>query len=238
MKTVVIVQSNYIPWKGYFDLINSADCFVIYDDVQYTKRDWRNRNRIKTASGCIWLTIPVSVKGQFNQKIQDVKVRDSAWVDTHWKSLQQNYSRAPFFEMYNDDLCRAYSECKSLELLSEINAKLMRKVCEFIAIRTQFYRSDQFDAVGDATERLVSICAQLEAERYLTGPAACSYIDEERFAAEGVTVEYFDYSDYPEYQQLYGPFVHEVSILDLLFCVGPEVQNFMKSFSGVKKRRR
>ncbi len=229
-KTVVISQSNYIPWKGYFDLINSADDFVVYDEVQYTRRDWRNRNRIKTADGASWLTVPVLSKGKFSQRIDEVEIEGESWREHHWKQLIHAYSQAKCFGEFREPVGTLYESAAGR--LSDMNECFLRGLSELLEIRTRFHRSTDFPAREpfERTGRLVEICRTLGATEYLTGPAARAYLDEPRFAAAGIAVTYFDYSGYPEYRQLHGTFVHELSILDLLFNEGTAARRFMKSF--------
>jgi hypothetical protein len=228
-KTVAIVQSNYVPWKGYFDLINSVDEFILLDDVQYTRRDWRNRNRIKTPQGVRWLTIPVEVKGKYQQNICDVHISDARWREDHWQTLRHCYVRAPYFAMYKDQLEALYRNCGE-KLLSRINYRFLVTLCEMLGITPCLTWSSQYEAPPGKTDRIVSLCQKAKATAYLSGPAAKSYLDEAQLAAAGITIQWMDYSGYPEYHQLFPPFVHEVSILDLLLNEGPEASRYMKSF--------
>jgi hypothetical protein len=228
-KSVAIVQSNYIPWKGYFDLINMVDEFVLYDDMQYTRRDWRNRNYIKTPRGLEWLTIPVDVKGKYLQKIRETRVNEPYWAKTHWKTIVQNYGSAPHFARYREvfeDLYLGSSE----DMLSRINFRFIEAVCSILGIRTKLSWSMDYELVEGTTERLVGLCKSTGASHYLSGPAAKGYLEEGLLAAEGIGVSYMDYSGYPPYSQLYGEFQHGVTILDLLFNAGPEAPRYMKSF--------
>ena len=227
MKKIVITQSNYIPWKGYFDSIAMADDFVIYDDMQYTRRDWRNRNIIKTLGGNKWLTIPVEVKGKFFQKINETKISDANWNKQHWNIIKQHYSKAPKFHVYKDFFEDLYLNSFSSNL-TEINFKFIKAICEILEINTRFHFSSDFILEDDRTERLVSICKSLEATDYFSGPAAKVYMDEEVFHKANVKLNYFDYSNYPEYKQLNAPFEHGVSILDLLFNEGENAREFLK----------
>jgi len=228
-KTVAIVQSSYIPWKGYFDLINFADEFTLYDDRQYTRRDWRNRNRIKTRQGVRWLTVPVEVKGRYLQRIDETNVSDPAWAETHWRTLVHTYAAAPFFDRYRDRLEQTYLGLQDRSL-SRINRRLLETTCELLGIETKLSWSTDYDAHGEKTDRLVDLCTQMGATRYLTGPAARDYLEEARFAEAGIAVSWMDYSGYPEYPQLYPPFEHAVTVLDLLFHTGPDAPRYMKSF--------
>lgn len=228
-RTVGILQSNYIPWKGYFDLIHMADEFILFDDAQYTRNDWRNRNRIKTAHGVKWLTIPALIRGRFGQKICETEISDARWGEKHWKSLCQNYSRAPHFARYRDVFEPLYLE--NLEvLLSKVNYAFIRAVCGILGIRTRFTWSTDYPLLEGKTERLVDLCRQVGANRYVSGPAAREYMEEERFREAGYELEYISYEGYPEYPQLFPPFEHTVSILDLLFNCGPDAPRYLKTF--------
>jgi hypothetical protein len=229
-RTAVIVQSSYIPWKGYFDLINAADAFTVYDDVQYTRRDWRNRNKIKTRTGVQWLTIPVETKGNYDKPIRDIRVSDPAWPRRHFESIRHNYVRAPYFAQYESFLADLYLSPMPV-YLTEINVRFVSAVCALLGITTSITISDLGDSVSGRNERLISLCHRVGAQRYLSGPAAREYLDEDLFAGQGIKVVYADYSDYPEYPQRFPPFDHHVSIIDLILNVGPDAPRFMKSFA-------
>lgn len=226
MKKVAILQSNYIPWKGYFDLISSVDEFIIYDDAQYTKNDWRNRNQIKTPQGLLWLTVPVKVKGRFGQSIRVSEVDGSRWQSAHWKAIVASYKRARFFSELSAIVEPLYSE-KYLTV-TELNLAFIRKICNYLGIETSISYSWDYQLVGDKTERLVSLCNQAGASEYVSGPSARSYISPSLFADSKIKLSWFNYDDYPEYPQLWGGFLHHVSILDLLFNCGPKSNDFMR----------
>jgi WbqC-like protein family len=228
-KTIAVVQSNYIPWRGYFDLINSVDEFILYDDVQYTIRDWRNRNIIKTSRGPLWLTIPVQVKGKYLQKIKDTRISDPTWGRKHWASIMHSYSRAKYFPMHKELLEELYLRSEE-KLLSQINYRFIVAICQMLGIRTTISWSMDYNLIGDKTERLVHLCQQTDATAYLSGPAAKAYLNEDLFRSEGIAVSYMDYSGYPEYRQLYPPFEPRVSIIDLILNEGPSATRYMKSF--------
>lgn len=227
MKKIAILQSNYIPWKGYFDMIAAVDEFIIYDEVQFTKNDWRNRNKIKTSNGVQWLSIPVRQE-KLEQKISETKVVDSRWADKHWKTIKQNYSRAEGFAEYAPVIVDAYQQAAKLELLSDINMLFIRTICQLANIKTSISQSTNYTIAGDRVARLVSLCQQSSASVYLSGPAAKSYLDEEMMLKAGITVEWMDYSGYHEYTQLYPPFVHGVSMVDLLLNTGKSFSSYMK----------
>lgn len=229
MKSVFISQSNYIPWRGYFDAINSVDEFIVLDDVQYTKRDWRNRNKIKTASGELWLTIPIEVKNKFHQKITEAKISDPAWANRHWKTLVTNYAAAPYFKDYAPLFQALYLE-KQYTCLTEVNYAFLKLICSILNISTKINFSSEYpsNALGK-TDRLLSICKQVGATDYYSGPSAKNYLDEGMFEAENIHVHYFDFTKYKSYSQLNGKFMNEVSILDLIFNEGPFAKLYFNS---------
>lgn len=230
MKRIAILQSNYIPWKGYFDILGSVDEFVVYDEVQYTKNDWRNRNVIKASKGPLWLTIPVRHTGRFGQTIDSTEVSDPRWTKKHWQTLVTYYSKAPYFGSVGEVLEETYRQCQGEKYLSAVNLRFIRVVAALLGITTPIVSSRDIPGGGDRNERLLDICLSAGADSYLSGPAARGYLDEAKFSGAGVTVNWMDYSGYPEYPQLHGaPFIHEVSVLDLLLCVGPEqARHFMR----------
>lgn len=225
-KTVAIVQSNYVPWKGYFDLMRRADELVLYDDVQYTRRDWRNRNRFKSPQGVQWLTIPVQVKGRYSQRIDETLVSDPAWARRHWSTLRSWYRRAPCFKRYEPVLEDLYMARRDLAL-SAINRRFLEGLRDLLGIDTPLSSSSEYATCGYKTERLLGICKAAGASTYLSGPAARAYLEEESFHAEGIAVEWMSYEGYPEYPQLHGPFEHGVSVIDLLLSVGEEAPRYM-----------
>jgi len=233
MKKVAISQSNYIPWRGYFDLINSVDEFILYDDMQYTRRDWRNRNKIKTSQGPKWLTVPVQVKGKFDQKIKDTLLDGHAWQQNHFKTLQQYYKNARYF----DDILALLTPLYCDEIytsLSDLNFKFLTSICRYLNINTKITHSMDYVLVEGKTERLLSICQQSGASKYISGPAAKNYMDTALFAANNIAVTWFDHSGYVNYPQLWGGFVSQVSILDLLFNCGPTSINYLSKSNQAK----
>jgi len=227
MKKVGILQSNYIPWKGYFDLIAAVDEFILYDDMQYTRRDWRNRNQIKTPQGVQWLTIPVKVKGRYNQTIRETEIDGSEWAASHWKSLALNYRKAPYFDDVAAFLEPIYLGGRH-DFLSPLNRELTESICRYLGIATPITNSWDYHLVDGQTERLADLCTQARATEYISGPAAKHYIDERLFRDRGIELTWFDYSGYPEYPQLWGAFTHFVSIVDLLFNCGVDAPRYMK----------
>ena len=225
MKKVAIVQSSYIPWKGYFDLLNSVDEFILYDEVQFTKNDWRNRNKIKTPKGLEWISIPV---GQdIRRRIRDVELQDRRWQEKHWKTLETNYRRASHFAEVASVFEPLYLQ-RSHSHLSALNREFIEVICRYLGISTKITNCWDYDLIEGKTDRLAFLAAQAGANEYVSGPSAKNYIDERAFALRGVKLTWFDYAGYPEYPQLWGEFAHEVTILDLLFNCGRDAPRYMR----------
>jgi len=222
---VAINQSNYIPWKGYFDLIASVDEFILYDDVQFTKNDWRNRNKLKTSSGSAWLTIPVF--HSLSDRIRDVKVSQRNWNVKHWKTIEQHYAKAAAFRQTRDFLGGLYADaCQAY--ISEINRTFIQAINGFLGIDTRVTLSSDYDYHGDKAERVVSLCKAAGAGIYISGPAARAYLTDDMFTREGIELRWADYSNYPEYPQMHPPFEHGVSVLDLILNTGSDAASYMK----------
>lgn len=227
MRKVAILQSNYIPWKGYFDMIAAVDEFILYDDMQYTRRDWRNRNQIKTQQGAQWLTVPTLVKGKYHQKIRETEINGADWAAGHWKSLVQNYTRAPHFAEIASWLEPLYLE-ETFTHISHLNRRFIEAICTYLGIKTVITNSWDYTLLDGKTERLADLCLQAGCNEYISGPAAKDYVDEKIFADMGVKLTWFDYVGYPEYPQLWGDFTHGVTILDLLFNCGKDAPRYMR----------
>ena len=225
---VVILQPSYIPWRGYFDQIRRAELFIFYDDVQYDKHGWRNRNQIKTAQGKQWLTIPVHSQGVTDGiVIKDVRIDWSKrWAKNHLKALTFAYNKAPCFKEYLPLLESFYSrrdECLA-DFTIETTISLSR---ELGITSTRFLRSSELLGItGVKTERLIQILKQVGATHYISGPSARDYIEQEKFDEAGISLEYIEYN-YPEYSQLYPPFDSYVTVLDLLFMTGKEATKYL-----------
>ncbi|WP_288254588.1 WbqC family protein [uncultured Hydrogenophaga sp.] len=227
MKRVAIVQSNYIPWKGYFDMIAAVDEFILYDDMQYTRRDWRNRNQIKTPQGLQWLTVPVKVKGKYHQTIRETEIDGCGWRQDHWKALAQNYRRASHFDEVAAWLEPLY-QGPAQEWLSALNRHFIETICHYLEIPTRITNSWDYRLDDGKSERLASLCLQAGGSVYISGPAAKDYLDPTVFEALGMSVGWFDYSGYTEYPQLWGEFVHGVTVLDVLFNCGRDARRHLR----------
>lgn len=225
MSRVAISQSNYIPWKGYFDLIHDVDLFVFYDDVQYTVRDWRNRNTIKTPDSLFWLSVPVGINR--NRLINEVVISNNDWQRVHWKTIGQYYKKAEYFGRYKDFFEEIYLRYK-WESLSKLNQFLVEHIAkEYLQIKTKFANSTEFSRSGEKQAAICSLLESIGASSYVSGPSAKAYIEAEDFQKSGIDLIWKDYSGYPEYHQFYPPFRHDVSILDLLFHAGPDAPYYI-----------
>jgi hypothetical protein len=221
---VVILQPSYIPWRGFFDLIQTADLFIFYDDVQYDKRGWRNRNRIKTSTGPIWLSIPVFNRGAQTEHIPINQIKivwDRPWNQEHWNSIRLAYGKSPYFSQYAGLVEEFYN--KKPEMLADFTIETTISLAHTIGIdHTRFMRSSEIAGVeGTKTDRLISILQKVGATHYFSGPSARDYIENEKFVAAGIKLDYMEY-DYPEYPQLHPPYDPQVSILDTLFMMGED----------------
>ena len=227
-RRAAILQSCYIPWKGYFDIIAMVDVFVIYDDVRYSKNHWHNRNLIKTQHGLKWLTVPVSPAQDGIHSIDSMRIA-RPFAPRHWRSIAQSYAKARFFKQYSEKLEHCFRLAGNLDTLSAVNILFLKSLCEELGIGTQILSSRDLKAEGTTTERLAKICAEVGANRYLSGPSAAAYIDKSEFAKAGVELEWMNYASYPHYSQLHGPFAHGVTVLDLILNEGPRARSFLKS---------
>jgi hypothetical protein len=228
LKRIAILQSNYIPWKGYFDIVNSVDEFIFYDDLQYTKNDWRNRNLIKTEKGPKWLTIPCGIN--LNRMICEVRLRDDMWQRKHWEQICKYYCKTKYWDLYKDFFEEIYLNRK-WSYLSELNQMLIKRIGqEILGIKTLFRDSREFNLINKKGDRVLELVKKADATSYFSGPSAKNYLSEKIFKEAGIPIVWMDYSDYPEYEQLFPPFDHRVSIIDLIFNEGPDSRNYMKSF--------
>jgi len=222
---VGIIQSNFLPWRGYFDFIREVDLFILEDDLQYTKGDWRNRNKIKTPRGSEWITVPVNYK-KTEQLIEETSIDYSTpWAKKMLNRIRESYRTAPFFEPFFSELSELL--LKPSASISELNVSLIHWVCQHLEIKTPLAFSHEYHPSGTKTERVISILRQVGAGIYLSGPAGKDYIVPGLFQTAGIQLEYKEYN-YPEYEQLYPPFDPAVSVLDLLFMKGVEALNYLE----------
>ena len=214
---MAISQSNYIPWAGYFGLIAQSDVFVFLDNVQFTSRDWRSRNRIKTTNGLKWLTIPVG--DSRNRLIYDVKLPKNEWRRSHKSSIIQAYKGSENFE-FGLELTNRIYDGPTIESLSDFNQNLIKYIAiEILGIKCKFLDSREVVHSGNGSDLILSICRSLSATKYISGPSAASYLKVKDFSLNGIEVAFADYSKMKKYRQLHGDFLPNVSILDMMFNV-------------------
>lgn len=230
---VGVIQSNYIPWRGYFDFIASVDLFVIYDDIQYTKGGWRNRNRLRVnAGGCRWMTIPIPDR-KLSQLINATMASTTVnWRKEHMNQFVANYAKAPHFELTRTLYERCLSEPSAN--LSIINTHAIHVICAYLGIKTPIVRSEALNLLGSKTDRLIDLLVKVKATSYLSGPSAESYLDKNLFLKNGIALEYKNYN-YPDYKQVHGGFEPAVTVLDLIANLGNRSMDFMKSTDSDKR---
>lgn len=232
MFSAIITQPNYIPWKGYFSNMRNVDYLVIYDDVQYTKRDWRNRNYLITPQGPSLLSIPVITKGRFNQKINETIISDKKWFLNHWKFIENNYKKTKFFKKYSEQFYFLYHNINT-EIISEINLIFIKKIIELLKLDIKILKSSDLNINGDRNTKLINICKFLNCNKYYSGPAAKNYIDEKLFLENNIQINYYNYNNFKEYKQNWNGFDHKVSILDMFFNLGEDTINFFNETQSV-----
>jgi hypothetical protein len=228
---VGIIQSNYIPWRGYFDFIDSVDLFIIYDDVQYpVGRSWRNRNQIKTEYGLKWLTVPIRSEFRLKKMIDQVEIGQSnkPWQETHHHLLNDALKRTLFFK----EVVALWEEGISHNdtTISQLNIRLIKLLCHYLQIDTPLILSRDYAVTGAKTERLINLLKKVGATVYLSGPSAKGYLDENLFRENNISLEYKTY-EYKPYPQLWGDFVGNVTVLDLIANTGPEARQFIRSLT-------
>ena len=223
---VTILQPSYLPWLGFFEQMHRSDQFVLYDDVQFTRRDWRNRNRIRVQEGSVWLTVPVIQKNKYEQSLLETKIDNStSWKRKHLKSIRCHYSKTPFFDLYFPWCEKTFN--REWNFLLDLSLETIQYLKEELKINTPLLRSSELGESGNKSERLISICKQLGATQYLSGESARNYISEKDFSDQGIGLEYQNYQ-HPEYPQRYEGFVPFLSTIDLLFNCGDKSMGFLK----------
>lgn len=227
-RVALITQSNYLPWRGYFGLIRQADVLVLFDTAQFTKRDWRNRNRIRVNGEPHWLTIPVKAGGSQSSAINEIQVEDSGWVESHINKIDQAYSKFP----YRSDLAfilDAIDLLKEVEYLSQVNSFLLSRVMDKLDIQTEIVRASDFQHSGNASEKLATLAKAVQATQYLTAPAAMNYLDHAPFDLHSIDIQYANYSRLPLDQPGKVP-GGEYSIIDLIARVGLDETRSLAKF--------
>jgi len=208
-------------------MIAAVDEFILYDDMQYTKRDWRNRNQIKTPQGTQWISVPVNVKGKFHQKIRDAEIDGTGWAQEHWSTIMMNYRKSKHFDEIAEWLAPLYLETHHSHI-SHMNRLFIESICSYLKIGTKISNSWDYGLIEGKSERLADLCKKAGGTEYISGPSAKNYIDDDVFKHYEIKLQWFDYAGYREYPQLWGEFTHGVTILDLLFNCGSESRSYMK----------
>ena len=223
-----VTQSNYLPWRGYFDLIRKCDHVIFLDDVQYTRRDWRNRNRIKTPNGPKWISVPVNTKGRFaNMRVCEAVISEPGWKAQHLASIQNAYRTAPHFESVIGKLETWFSNLGSESNLSAVNRSLIENIADYFGLDCRFSWSwdhiplQDLDQMG-SSQRLLELCQKICARAYISGPAAKAYLDQDMFVEAEMGVEWMDYASLPSYPQINGSFESSVSIVDYMMMQGSQ----------------
>lgn len=236
MTRVAVLQSNYLPWRGYFDLISKCDVLVVYDSCQYTVNDWRNRNRLKGPNGPLWITVPVLTKGRTGQLIRGAEVADQRWVRSHQQSMRSALGRAPFWGWLESMLEVAWERALGTVLLHEVNLAMFDAIFHALSLTPTVV--DDVDLIAgldgglSASARVAEVVARVGGSSYLTGPAGLDYLDAEDFRSRGIVLETIDYSTLRPYPQLFGEWMDQTSVVDLLANVGPGASDWLTSELG------
>jgi hypothetical protein len=227
VKTVVVLQSNYVPWRGYFSLLAAAQECVIYDSCQYTKNDWRNRNRVLLADGRRWLTIPVETAGRFGQSIYEVGISDPEWSNRHLTIIKQALGDAPQFATLEKSLFPVFERCSKMSKLHDVNVELLRTCAALAGIATRITLDSEYRLADESpTARVAELVEQAGGSRYVTGPAGLNYLDLAEFEARGIRVDVIDYGSLKPYAQLHSGFEPGVTVLDYFANVTPDDYDF------------
>lgn len=217
---VGILQPGYLPWLGFFEQVYRSDVFVLYDDVQFDKNSWRNRNRIKTPDGPLWLTVPVSHRGHTSQTLLETRIAENnRWSRKHFTTLKTYYGKAPYWHRYSEGLAKIYE--RKWAFLVDLDIALTTYLLGELGITTPILRSSELGIAGEKTDRLIAICNALEADVFYEGAAGRAYIETEKFDRAGISLEFQDYQ-HPVYPQLYGAFIPYLSVIDLMCNCGEE----------------
>jgi hypothetical protein len=221
---ISILQSNYVPWVGFFHLIASSDAVVVLDSVQFTKNDWRNRNRIVGPNGPFWLTIPIRRPAKLSTPIDQITVAGHEWSQNHLKSIVASLKKRPYWKQHEASILTAYESVGKMGLLTDINVTFMRTLMKQMSIETPLVSDRSLGSLPiDPNSRLITLCHRLGANTYLTGPAGMNYLKLRDFQRHGLNIQIFQYSAYGPYEQTCSNFTREVSVLDFLANNSPNV---------------
>lgn len=230
MKTIAIMQPSFLPWLGYFHLIDMVDEFVFLDNVQFDKRSWQQRNQIKTSSGAQWLTVPVETKGRADQKIIDVRIAyngDKSPLHKIVQTIEQNYASAKYYSSHGVKILEILE--REHKLLHQLNISLIKKICDILGIPIKFKYASELKSTGSKERLLINICKEISADKYISPIGSKAYLDKtELFKNEGIILEYMTY-EHPIYYQKYGKFLPYMSIIDLICNEGHNSMNIVNN---------
>ncbi|MGC2057276.1 MAG: WbqC family protein [Candidatus Sulfotelmatobacter sp.] len=229
---VAISQPSYLPWSGFFDLVDQVDQFVLLDDAQFVKQSWHQRNRIKSPSGLLWLTVPVVFRGRLGQPLCEVMIREPQFWEKHVRAVEVNYGKARYFGRYYPTLKKILQDSSQSGGLVDLNIELIRWLGTELDVKTPMVRSSALSIEGKRSARLVAICKSLGAADYVS-PRSASYLIEDMklFSESGLGIWFQNYT-HPTYEQRFPPFVPFASVLDVLFNHGPDAGGIMRSGRG------
>jgi len=233
LKRITLLQSNFLPWRGYFDFMANSDEFIVYDSCQYTVNDWRNRNQIKTHDGVRWITVPVITKGRFGQRITDAQVVDHRWIRTHLSTLAASLGKAPQAGPALEMLGECYAAAANTQWLHDINVGFLEAIHASFGFNCRLSDDSQYgiDTLDELTPsaKVAELVQRAGGTRYLTGPRGLDYLEPDDFAARAIAIDVLDYSTLAPYPQLYGDFVDHLSVIDLLANVGTDSRSYLTS---------
>jgi len=233
LKRVTLLQSNYLPWRGYFDFMAKSDEFIVYDSCQYTVNDWRNRNQVKTRDGVRWITVPVITKGRFGQRIADAEVVDHRWIKTHFSTIAAALGKAEHGKQTLELLGECYDVSAKTQSLHEINVRFLEAIHESFGFECRLTDDSEYgiETIADLSPsaKVAELVRRAGGTRYLTGPRGLDYLDPADFATREIAIDVLDYSSLGPYPQLHGEFVDHLSVIDLLANVGSEAGSYLTS---------
>jgi len=223
-KVVACHQPVYLPFPGFFTKMVRSDLFIFMDFIQLSKSSWQVRNRIKTRNGCVWLTVPIYTKGKFPQRIKDCRIVDNNWRKKHWETIKQNYNKAPYFKDYSDFFEQVYS--KKWNWLVDLNIHIIEGLRDFLNISTPLIKTDGDEFEKKKTELVIEICKKFNATDYLSSDGEVDYIEKNKFKKANIRHHYLNYTPTP-YPQLFGEFIPNLSVIDLIFNCGHQSINII-----------
>jgi hypothetical protein len=233
LKRVTLLQSNYLPWRGYFDFMAKSDEFIVYDSCQYTVNDWRNRNQVKTHDGVRWITVPVITKGRFGQRIVDAEVVDQKWIKAHFSTISAALGRAEHGKPTLELLGECYAVAAKTRSLHEINVRFLEAIHSMLGFGCRITDDSDYgvDTIADLSPsaKVAELVRRAGGTRYLTGPRGLDYLEPADFSTRDIAIDVLDYATLTPYPQLYGEFVDHLSVVDLLANVGSVAPSYLTS---------